>query len=316
MKANLFIGHYADVSKLKFTEEDKIFNRRCKDVKQVPSVDDQSCRSFSMKELKTALKKIKRSGAPGIDDIPPAFLKELGPLALEVLLGIFNDSFRLADCPQLWRYAVIVPLLKAAIPSGQVKSYRPVSLTSCVVKLLERLIAERLYYIVESRGLISKFQASFRKGRGCEDQILKITQAIENGFQKKKMERSLLVLLDYSSAYDTVWRERLLCSLYDDGIPQQMIRWIASFLTNRLAKVRYGDATSKCRTMRQGLPQGSVLSPLLFILYINNLAKILPDSETIVMFADDVAILCTGRVREDAERGAQKLVDIVVKSGS
>ena len=89
--------------------------------------------------------------------------------------------------------------------------------------------------------------------------------------------------------------------------------WLASFLNNRVAKVRFGDATSKCRIMRQGLPQGSVLSPLLFILYINNLAKILPDSETIVMFADDVEILCTHRVKEEAEKRAQGLVDIVVK---
>jgi hypothetical protein len=182
-----------------------------------------------------------------------------------------------------------------------------------VVKLLERLIAERMYYIVEMEGILHRFQAGFRKGRSCEDQILKVVQAIENGFAKKKMERSVLVLLDFSSAYNTVWREKLLVSLYEQGIPLQMVNWLASFLNNRVAKVRFGDAMSKARTMRQGLPQGSVLSPLLFVLYINNLAHLLPEWAINAIFADDVTILCTHRDREEAERMAQEVVDIVVK---
>ena len=272
------------------------------------SVDGESCKAFSMKELEKALGKMRRKGAPGGDDITPAFLKELGPKAKEELLNIFNESFMLAVCPQ----AIIIPLLKAGKPSGEVKSYRPVSLTSCVVKLFERMLAERIYHILESSCLLNKSQAGFRKGRSCEDQILKITQAIENGFQRKQMERSVLVLLDYSSAFDTVWRQRLLLSMFDKGIPLQIIRWLASFLDNRQAKVRFGDGMSKSRIMRQGLPQGSVLSPLLFIIFIDNLASILPDTETNTLFADDVALLVTRRSKEEAAAKAQELVNTVV----
>ena len=131
-------------------------------------------------------------------------------------------------------------------------------------------------------------------------------------FNQKKMERSVLVLLDYSSAFDTVWRQKLLLSMNDIGISKQMIRWIASFLDNRQAKVRFGGSMSRSRCMRQGLPQGSVLSPLLFIIYINNLASILPGKETICMFADDVGILVTRRSAAEAERAAQDIVDTVV----
>jgi ribonuclease HI len=311
-KADGFMSHYADVSKISFTKEDKSTNRKSKDVKQIPTVDDESCSKFTMRELKKALSKMKRKGAPGPDDIPPAFLKELGPRALGVLLDIFNESFALAECPQIWRLAIIVPLLKAGKSPKELKSFRPISLTSCVVKLLERLVAERMYYLVETRGFIHRFQAGFRKGRSCEDQILRVVQAIENGFAQKKMERSVLVLLDFSSAYDTVWKEKLLVSLHEQGIPLQIVRWLASFLNNRVARVRYGDALSSARTMRQGLPQGSVLSPLLFVLYINNLAKLLPEWATNVIFADDVSILCTHRDREEAVRMAQEAVDIVV----
>jgi len=312
-KADCFVSHYANVSKLSFEGDDKEINRECRRMLKHPSVEEKVCSNFTMKDLEKALRKMKRKGAPGADDIIPAFLKELGPKAKEVLLGIYNESFWHAACPQVWRSAIIVPLLKAGKPSGAVKSYRPVSLTSCMVKLMERLMAERIYHTMESNSTFSKLQAGFRRGRSCDDQILKITQAIENGFQCKQMERSVLVLLDYSAAYDTVWRQRLLLSMRDQGIPLQMIRWIASFLTNRQARVRFGDAMSKSRTMHQGLPQGSVLSPLLFIIYINNLAKVLPLSVIATMFADDVGILATHRKKEKAEEIAQSAVDVVSK---
>ena len=98
-----------------------------------------------MLELKAAIRKMKRKGAPGDDDIPPPFLKELGPKALKELLDICNASFLHADVPQTWRHAVIIPLLKNAKPASDVESYRPISLTSCVVKVLERMISNRLY---------------------------------------------------------------------------------------------------------------------------------------------------------------------------
>ena len=306
------MNHYAGVSKLKFSKEDKRINRYVKDVKKAATVETSSCGKFTMRELKRAMVKMKRRGAPGPDDITPAFLKELGPRALEVLLEIYNESFVSAQCPQVWRTATIIPLLKAGKTPKEIKSFRPISLTSCVVKLMERIVAERLYYIVESAGIIHRFQAGFRKGRSCEDQILKVVQAIENGFAKPEMERTVLVLLDFSSAYDTVWREKLLTSLYEQGIPLQFIRWLSCFLSNRVARVRLGDATSSARIMRQGLPQGAVLSPLLFVLYINNLAKLLPEEATNALFADDVTTACTDRRKEEAERLAQRVVDIVV----
>ena len=313
-KANCFLGHYANVSKLKFsTREEKELNRRCRRMLKYDSVDGKNGGDFTMREFERALAKMKRKGAPGPDDIPPSFLKELGPKARATMLRIFNESFRCAECPQIWKSAIIIPLLKAGKPPGAIKSYRPVSLTSCVVKLMERMIAERIYHFMETNDHFSKLQAGFRRGRSCEDQILRITQAIEDGFNQTDMQRSVLVLLDYSAAFDTVWRQKLLLSMDDIGIPRQIIRWVASFLSNRQARVRFGDSMSSTRNMWQGLPQGSVLSPLLFIIYINNLASILPDSETISMFADDVGILVTRRTTAEAEKKAQEVVNLVVE---
>ena len=204
-----------------------------------------------MSELTCALKKMRRKGAEGPDGIPPAFLQELGPKGLQALLDIINQSFREASCPQLWRNAIIVALLKAEKPASELGSYRPISLTSCVVKVMERMMAERLYHLAESAGMFNHQQAGFRKGRGCDDQIARVIQAIEDGFQHHPLKRSCLVLLDFSKAYDMVWKEKLLMTMIDKGIPLQIIRWLNSFLENRQARVSVNGELGNNFTMRQ-----------------------------------------------------------------
>ena len=171
-KANVFINHYAKVSKLKMLQSDRDINRQFKKSIKVLSADDESCAPILISELQSAIK-MKGKGAAGPDNIPPSFLKSLGPLALQELLSIFNSSFSLAHCPRIWRVATIIPLLKAGKSRSEVALFRPISLTSCVVKLLERIIADRLNFIAETDNMLSRFQAGFRNGRSCEDQITK-----------------------------------------------------------------------------------------------------------------------------------------------
>ena len=151
---------------------------------------------------------------------PLSFLKSLGPLALQELLSIFNSSFLQAHCPRIWMVATVIPLLKAGKPPSEVASFRPISVTSCVVKILEHILGDRLCYIDETNNIFSRFQAGFCKGRSCEDQITGIVQAIEDDFQQRPMKRSVLTLLDFSKAYDTVWREKLLLHMLNTGILQ------------------------------------------------------------------------------------------------
>ena len=126
------------------------------------------------------------------------------------------------------------------------------------------------------------------------------------------MQRSVLVLLDFSQAFDTVWCQKLLLSMLDLGVPHAYVRWLHQFLSNRQAKVKFNGTTSSSRKIHQGVPQGSVLSPLLFIFYINNLAKILPSNTINCLFADDVSILASSKDKEKAMAEVQTAVNIVV----
>ena len=325
-KADIFAGHYASVCGLKMTKENRVENRclkkRLKTLRSFGGNTEQSKHNnaqrnlmeqpdFTIEELRNAISKMKTRGSPGPDNIPPSFLKNLGPIALKKLLFIFNQSFRSANVPQIWKNAIIVPLLKSGKSASELTSFRPISLTSCVVKVLERMVSDRLYDMAERNAWFSKLQAGFRKGRGVEDQILRITQRIADGFQME--EKSLLVLLDFSKAYDTVWRERLLHKLLDHGVPHSYIFFLRSFLQNRQAKVRFNGVLSKSKKMSQGLPQGSVLAPILFLFYINNLANLLPNNQTISMYADDVSILTSAPDIQKAQNQAQHTVDIVVE---
>ena len=316
-KAEAFAQHYAKVSRLSFSKSERSITRQLKRITR-SNKHQFEIPELTMAELKSAINRMRRKGAPGPDDISPAMLKELGPIALTELLSICNLSLRSAECPQSWRAAFIIPLLKAAKSPSDLASYRPVSLTSCIAKVIERTIAERLYHLAEQNNWFTSLQAGFRKGYSCEDQIIRLSQAIEDGFQRKPMNRAVMVLLDYSKAFDTVWRSRLLVSMADRGVPLEYIKWINGFLLNRQARVRLNGVTSSSKDLRQGVPQGCVLSPLLFLFFINNLAEKLAEEDSeranelvLSMFADDVTILARHRVREQAAANAQWAVNVI-----
>jgi hypothetical protein len=276
-------------------------------------VDDASCSEFSLTELKKAIGQMKAKGAAGPDNIPPSFLKALGGRGLTELLAIFIESFIRAECGQIWRNATIIPLHKVGKPASDLASFRPVSLTSCVAKTLERMVANRLYHLLESRGLLSCDQAGFRKHHSCEDQVLRITQAISDGFQVNPSLRTVLALLDYSKAYDRVWREELVLMMADMGIPAGITRWVWSFLQNRQANVSFNNTECRRRPIRQGLPQGSVLAPLLFLIYIDSVSKVIPAGVNLAMYADDVSLWSAERSKEAATEKVQEAVLAVAR---
>ena len=306
-KANAFMKRYASISRIDIKKQDrckKAIRRRLK----MPTVEIQGVQEFNLAELNQAIRNMKLKGALGRDLISHRFIKALGPNALAFLLEIYNESWSKGICPATWREAVIVPLLKKGKPANNIDSYRPVSLTSCIAKTMERMVANRLSYMAESNGWWCDEQAGFRSSRSCEDQILRLTQSISNGFQNRPALRSVLALLDFSKAFDTVWRNRLFEIMLDKGVPTTMVKWIRGFLCDRNARVRIDNVTGKCLKLHQGVPQGAVLSPLLFIFYINGIKDIVPEEVQVSLYADDIAIWAQHKDIQVAQEAVQLAV--------
>jgi len=136
------------------------------------------CVPFTLAELKTVLRSLRRRKAAGPDEIANEFLKHLGPLGQEALLALCNASWARAEVPMAWRIANIIPLLKQGKDPQAAKSYRPVSLTSNVAKVMERLVRARLQYVTERWGLLNPQQAGYRRCRSAEEQLVLITQCL------------------------------------------------------------------------------------------------------------------------------------------
>ena len=307
-KTDGFAAHYAKVSKISFSAEERSRIRLAKRTVNSPSADDSTTSDFPIVDLNRALKKMKNRGAAGPDEVPPTFLKNLGNHAKTEVLRVFNMSFREGVVPQVWRNAVIIPLLKSAKPASSIASYRPVSLTSCIVKLLERMIFHRLYNLAESRGMFCHTQAGFRKNRSCKDQLIRISQNISDGFQERKPKRTVMALLDLSRAYDRVCKEDLLLCLFESGVPLSFIRWIWAFLRNRQFRVLFNSSLSRTRWLVHGVPQGAVFSPMLFLFYINSVADVIPKDVLNSIFADDLTIWASDHNKETAQWRVQKAV--------
>jgi hypothetical protein len=165
-----------------------------------PESDD-----FSMEELVFSLKAGKAKGAEGPDVLAPQFLKNLGEVARSFMLDTFNKSWREGVCPQSWRDAVIVPILKPSKAQGQLDSYRPITLTSCLAKVMERMVAKRLQQLAESCGMLNSDQSGFCHQWLTKDQVIRLSQAINDGFQAKKPpNRTVFILLDFLKVYNKV----------------------------------------------------------------------------------------------------------------
>ena len=217
-------------------------------------------------------------------------LKFLGPKALNYITELLNDVLRTAIMPPLWKTGRIVPLLKPNKPSEEGKSYRPVSLLSPLVKLLESLLLPHVQDAVK----LEDHQHGFRKGRSCTTALQDITSHIKQGLNKDKpVDRTVLVAVDLTCAFDTVNHEILTDDISKLDLDPYVKRLLTGYLRGRKTFVEFRGAKSRCRQMRQGVPQGGVLSPLLFNLYMSKL-PLPPAGIKVTSYADDTSIMKSG----------------------
>ena len=269
----------------------------------------QSC--LTMNELDTAIRKLKNKKSPGPDGISNEMIQHLGNRAKDKLLEIFNLTWTKGDVPQMWREAHMIPILKKGKNKSKCLSYRPISLTSCVCKTMERIVNLRMQWHLEKESVLIPEQAGFRQYRSTDDQTAHLAQVIEDAFQEQKV--ALTTFIDLQKAFDKVWKDGVAVKLLRSGIRGRMYRWTKSYMHNRRARVLVDGQQGKKFLLHQGVPQGGVLSPTLFILFINDIVKDLPRGVKAALYADDLVLWCTEEEAGTAAFRMQLALDQVNK---
>ena len=226
------------------------------------------------------------SKASGPDCIPVVVLKNCEPELSYILTELFNKCLKESCFPDYWKVLSVVPVFKNIGESSTAKNYRPVSLLSVVSKVFEKLVNNRIVDHLEKCGVFSDFQYGFRSSRSTADLLTVVSDRIARAFNRSGATQA--VTLDISKAFDRVWHAGLLHKLTSYGIPGQIFGLISSFLSNRRLRVVLDGKSSQEYPVNAGVPQGSILGPTLFLLYVNDL----PDDVIcdIAIYADDTTL--------------------------
>ena len=197
----------------------------------------------------------------------------------------FSHSF-----PSCWKPTSIIPIHKPGKSTSSPSSFCPTSLTSCIFKLFERLIFSRLTFHLESTHLLSTCLDGFCPGRSSLDQIFTLSQSIWDGFQKKKPpNRTILASVDFFKAFDSVWHSALFHQLVSLKLPPCYVLWLRSFLSDHRAKVKFGGSRSLFFCIRRVVSQVSVLGPVLFSLFVDDITKDFPRGAHASLYVDNLA---------------------------
>ena len=231
-----------------------------------------------------AIKNSKNNNSTGADGINIKHLKHLGPIAIEFLTNIYSTSLNSNDIPQTWKLAKIVPILKPDKDPGQGTSYRPISLLSPIAKTLEKIILPYITQNIPNQ----EHQHGFKAKHSTTTALHNINNTIIQGLNRKAPpQRTVMVALDMSKAFDTVNIHKLIHKLHHTDTPNTIIKFTANYIKGRQAFTTYQNCNSKLKQLKTGVPQGGVLSPTLFNIYMSDIPTP-PHNIDLETYADDI----------------------------
>ena len=303
----------AEISEILRKQYEKAFNIRKADIEIKLNGDDDETKTniddffsdnapfsdivISECDVQKAIEQTRINSAPGIDNVPPILLHKCKQQLLKPLTLILNKSIQTRNIPTVWKEAIITPIFKGgnkATPSN----YRPVSLTSQIAKLLERIVRWYMIEFLEVNNAFPDTQHGFRPYRSTVSQLLEHYDDIIDALEENA--NIDIVMLDFSKAFDTINISILLQKLRVIGIGGNIAKWIGNFLISRKQKVVVNKHSSQWSDVKSGVPQGTILAPLLFLIYISDIGDNIKFS-TLASYCDDSKVRNKIKDKSDGE---------------
>ena len=275
--------------------------------------NEENFEEITEQEINITIKQKKNKSAPGPDSIHNLALKNLSNEAVKYITKLVNSCYKLAYFPEKWRISHITNICKPGKPSTMTTSYRPISLLSSLGKILESVIQTRLHKHILEHNIIRDEQHGFMPTRGTTDAILSLVETMAEGIKPGSILPTTACFFDMQKAFDTVWHSALINTLINYNFSFRLINLIRSFLNNRSAKVKLEGILSNTIKIEAGVPQGSVIAPTLYILFINkfpanhianpnNMEIEMNRRRHIFQYADDTTISLSAATRNGAQQ--------------
>ena len=242
--------------------------------------------NFVDKEIRTMC----ANKATGLDEISCKILKLARPIIVESLTYILNLSLSTGIFPKVWKQAKVTPLHKSGA-LNDTNNYRPISILSVVSKILERAVHNHLYSYVSQNSVLNVHQSGFRPGHSTETSLVDMVDDWLDNINSGKMTG--VAFIDLRKAFDTVNHSMLIKKIRDIGASDVTVNWFESYLSERTQKVCFKGTISESLPLSTGVPQGSILGPLLFLIFINDMANVVTHGK-ITMYADDTTLYTSG----------------------
>ncbi|CAF4455321.1 unnamed protein product [Rotaria sp. Silwood2] len=266
-------------------------------------------KKITIKEVKWNIKQLRNSSC-GPDNIHNRCLKNYTELFIQHLTTLFNSILNIGYIPNEWKKANIILLLKPNKDKQHPSSYRPISLLSCLGKLLEKIMKQRLMVILDKRNILPEHQAGFRPKKSTLNNIIRLTKyAKHHVYGTGRRRHAAVILFDIKAAFDSVWHDGLIYKLNELHLPQYVMNYLMSFLQNRVASIEIEHNLSKPFNLNSGTPQGSPLSPLLYIVYTADSMNGIPDHTEHGLFADDTALWTSSNTTTSLNSRLQQSID-------
>lgn len=242
---------------------------------------------FSENDIIKAIASLPNKDTLGPDNLPVSFLKRIATSISLPLSILFRKSFNDGIVPNAWKVAHVIPLFKGKGSKHDFQNYRPISICSSLSKIMERIIYNTLSAYMFKNNFMTNHQHGFTSNKSTVTHLLEFTNDLTNMLDQKHSVD--VVCIDFSKAFDTVSHEKLLLKLRHYGVSGKMLTWISDYLNNRSFAVKINGSLSDFHNVTSSVPQGSILAPLLFAVYINDLALTLQHSK-LKLYADDLTL--------------------------